>query len=110
MLAKLGSIFLYLIPIILMIGLIPFIKNDYLLAAIFASCILALLSYKREKHDVLVLCLGFVLMTFFEYVFVSTGEETFARETFLGVMPLWLPFLWGYSIVSMKRCLRILDT
>ena len=45
MLNKIRLISMYGIPIVVMIGLIPFILNDYLLTAIYILFAIALLSY-----------------------------------------------------------------
>ena len=92
-----------------MIGLIPLVKNDYLLSAIYCLCILALLFIKREKNDLLALAFGFIGITLSEIFFVSTGVETFLRNSFFGLIPLWLPFLWAYAFVTIKRVLIVLD-
>jgi len=106
---KFLSIVLYALPIAGMIGLIPLVRNDVTLTAIYVVCIAVLLSVRREKHDALALLFGFFGITLSEFFFVSTGVETFVRISFLGIMPLWLPFLWAYSFVTIKRSLRILD-
>ena len=109
MVQKSLAIVLYVIPIVLMIGLIPLVHNDYLLSFIYIAFAIALLSYKSEKNDLLALLFGLAAITASEYFFVSTGVETFVRNSFLGVMPLWLPILWAYAFVTIKRSLRILD-
>jgi hypothetical protein len=109
MLKKLWIITLYALPIIVMIGLIPLIQNDYILATIYLGFIIALLFVKKEKNDVLALIFGFVGITLSEYFFVSTGVETFLRVSLFNLMPIWLPFLWAYAFVTIKRSLRILD-
>ena len=106
---KTGVVLFYALPIVLMIGLIPLIQNDYALAGIYGACIVALLFIKREKNDLIALAFGFIGITIAESFFISTGVEVFTRQSFLGIMPLWLPFLWGYTFVTIKRCLRILD-
>lgn len=97
------------LPILLMVGLIPLISNDYMLTATYCVIIICALLYKREKNDMLALGLGFVAMIFFEYIFVSTGVETFTRNSLFGIMPLWLPFLWAYGFVVIKRSTEILN-
>ncbi len=92
-----------------MIGLIPFIQNDYLLTA--ADIIIIGISFliKKEKGDFIIMTTGFGLMILSESFFISTGVETFERQTLFGIMPLWLPFLWAYAFVVMRRSLRILE-
>lgn len=51
---------------------------------------------------------GFIIMTISEYIFISTGVETFTRNSFLGLMPLWLPFLWAYGFVLISRNVEII--
>ena len=91
-----------------MIGLIPFVQNDYVLALLYVGIIIVALALKRAPNDLLILAFGFVAMTASEYLFISTGVEMFNRNTLFGLMPLWLPFLWGYGFVAIKRSLEIL--
>lgn len=97
------------IPVLIMIALIPFVLNDYLLAGIYGLIITITLLISRKKNDLLVLFFGFFIMIFFEFLFVKTGVETFQRNSLLGVMPLWLPFVWAYSFVAIKRSIEILN-
>ncbi len=96
-------------PILLMIGLIPLITNDYVLTLMYVVIIAIAFFLRRMPQDALVLVLGFFIMILAEYLFVSTGVETFTRRTLLGVMPLWLPFLWSYGFVAIKRSVMILS-
>ncbi len=102
------SIALNLIPVVVMVGCIPLVESDLLLTAIYASIIFVALALWRKRGDATVLLFGFVAMTISEYFFIMTGVETFNRVSFLGVMPLWLPFLWAYGFVVMKRVVVIL--
>jgi hypothetical protein len=106
---KILAVVLYFIPIVIMIGLIPLISNDYVLTLIYIVFIIALMFIKSERHDWSALLLGLIGVTISEYIFISTGVEIFLRNSLFGLMPLWLPFLWSYVFVSIKRTLRILD-
>ena len=86
-----------------MIVLIPFIKNDISLTGIYIVLIAGFLIAKNEKADILFLLVGLFGLMGGEYLFISMGVETFSRKTLLGVMPLWLPFLWVFIFLSMKR-------
>lgn len=107
--SKIILIIINSLPIIGMILLIPAIKNDYILTLVYSLLIAALLSIKREPKDLLVLAFGFCIMIVSEYFFVSTGVETFTRQTLFSLMPLWLPFLWAYGFVVIKRSVLILQ-
>ena len=95
-------------PIIIMIALIPFVKNDYLLTGVYAIIITLLFIFRYEKKDYFFLIFGFIMMLVFESFFVSVGVETFNRNSLFGVMPIWLPILWAYAFVAIKRGIRIL--
>lgn len=106
---KLQRILFEVFPVILMIGLIPLIPEDFLLTITYLLIAGFSFSIKREKNDFLAYAVGFIGITISEYFFISTGVETFNRATLFGLMPLWLPFLWAYAFVVIKRSLRILD-
>ena len=73
---KAGKIFIQALPILLMIALIPYVENDYLLTAIYAGIILVALFLKRTHHDILIFCVGFVGMIVSEYFFVLSGYHS----------------------------------
>ena len=106
---KVWRILLNSLPIILMISLIYFTQNDFLLTGIYILIIAVSLIIRYEKTDSLFLIFGFIAMTIAEYIFVSIGVETFARDSLFGVMPLWLPLLWAYAFVVMKRAIEIIN-
>ncbi len=106
---KIIHIALNAIPVVLMIGLIPLVSDDYLLTGAYISIMVISCLIKREKNDFLFLVFGFTVMIVSEYFFISTGVEVFNRQSLFGVMPLWLPFLWAYAFVSIKRGLVILN-
>lgn len=108
---KFLNIFLNTIPILIMIGLIYFVENDYILTILYLLIIIiSLLFIKFNKNDIIIFSFGFLIMILFEYIFVSTGVETFVRNSLFGLMPLWLPFVWGYGFVAIKRSIKILDS
>ena len=106
---KILFIFLNTIPIMLMIVLIPSVENDYTLTGIYCAIIALSFIARYEKKDIHFLISGFFIMLFSEYLFISTGVETFKRNSLFGIMPLWLPFLWSYPFVAIKRIINILN-
>ena len=106
---KITHVFFNALPALFMLALIPLIKNDYNLLIVYIAIIIASFYVKKEKNDILVFIFGFVVMTIFENLFVKTGVETFKRNSLLGVMPLWLPLLWAYGFVAIKRAINVLD-
>ena len=97
------KILLNALPLLLMILFIPFIQSDYTLLLIYILIISILLFIKYEPKEYIYFVFGFVVITFFEWVFVSTGAEIFQRKSLFGIMPIWLPILWAYSFIAIKR-------
>ena len=92
-----------------MIALIPFVQSDYILALLYIGIIIFSLVVRYTKHDCTAFFIGLIVMTASEYLFISTGVETFVRNSLFGFMPLWLPLLWGYGFVVIKRSVSILN-
>jgi hypothetical protein len=106
---KAKKIALNALPILMMMGLIPIVADDYMLTFLYVLIISFSLWVRRTKYDITAFVVGFFLMTLAEYLFVKTGVEIFLRNTLFGVMPLWLPFLWGYGYVAMKHIVQVLS-
>lgn len=107
--SKILKILLNIAPIIIMVWFISLVKNDYILTLVYLGIIIFLFFLKREKNEYTIFIFGFFAMIFSEYIFIKTGVEKFNRNSLLGVMPLWLPFLWGYGFVVIKRCANLLN-
>ena len=106
---KIFNIILNSIPIFAMIWLITIVRDDYLLTIFYILIILISFFIKKHKGEILIFFFGFFTMIISEYIFVNTGVETFVRNSLFGLMPLWLPFLWGYGFVAIKRGIKILE-
>ena len=91
-----------------MVSLIPFFSSDVALAQVYLPITIIAFVIRREKHDFLAYAFGLVVMTAAEYFFIQTGVETFTQHSLFGVMPVWLPLLWAYAFVVIKRSLAIL--
>lgn len=102
------TIILNALPVALMIALIPVVQDDVWLSFVYILIIAIALVVKRERHDVTIFWFGFFALMASEYFFVSTGVETFVRNSLFGVMPLWLPILWGYGFVAIRRSIEAL--
>lgn len=94
---------IYMSCIASMILFIPFIRNDYILTVIYVVFIAAAFIDRRDKADYILITIGFWGLMLGEYLFIHMGVETFNRTTLFGVMPFWLPFLWTFIFLSMKR-------
>jgi hypothetical protein len=109
MMKKILAIALEATPVIIMVLLIPLVLNDYILAVLYLLITCVSFVVKREKNDIAIYFFGLVIMTISETFFLTTGVETFTRTTLFGIMPIWLPLLWAYGFVAIKRGTRILE-
>lgn len=109
MLQKYKSLILVSFPILFMIGLIPVIKNDYILTGVYIIITLIGQYLYRENHDLTIYISGFFFMIVSELFFISTGVETFERDSLFELMPIWLPFLWAYGFLVIKRAIHIIE-
>lgn len=103
------EIALNMIPILLMILFIHFVQNDYTLAIIFIIIIALALLIKYNSGEYIFFIFGFFVITFFEWVFVSMGAEIFLRRSLFSTMPIWLPILWAYAFIAVKRGIESLN-
>ena len=97
------------IPILIMLSLVYFIKDDYILAITYIFLLVGFFNVHYEKNDIKMFFLGMILMIFFELIFLNTGIEKFERTSLLNMMPIWIPLLWGYGFVVIKRISLLLN-
>lgn len=97
------------IPIGIMIGLIPVIKNDHDLLLVYVIIISIVFGLKYVKWDWLFFVFVLLMMTASESFFIFTGVEVFQRNSLFGLMPIWVPVLWAYSFVVMRRMVDLLN-
>jgi len=80
---KILDIILLIIPVLLMVILIPIILNDYSLAGIYLLIIGMFFILGYKKKDWQFFLFGLIAMTISESFFISTGVESFARNSLL---------------------------
>lgn len=104
------KIFLELIPIFIMFIFIRlFLMNNLILTSLMIITIIISLFVKYEKKEYILMIAGAVLMTLIEILFVNTGAEKFTNPLFFGI-PVWLPIIWAYGLVVMKRIVLLLNS
>jgi hypothetical protein len=98
----------YFLVIIVLVLLAALITNDYFLTLTYSLVITGTLLIKKERLDLYILAIGFTCTLIGESFFIGTGIETFTRKSLFGIMPLWLPFLWAFIFLAMKRVFWLL--
>lgn len=106
---KYSGVILGVTTIVVMIALIPFVRDDIALAGIYTLLVVFSFLINYQHGDIFIFVACAVLLFISEYFFISTGVETFVRRSLLGVMPLWLPILWGYAFVAIRRFIVALE-
>ncbi|HNW71331.1 MAG TPA: DUF2878 family protein [Candidatus Paceibacterota bacterium] len=101
--------FANMIPVVLMIWLITVIHDDYLLSLAYIFIIMTSLFIKRERKEVKLFFIGFFIIILYEFIFTNVKVETFERNSLFSLMPIWLPFLWGYCFIVIKRFIKIFN-
>lgn len=96
------------LPVFFMIALVPFVRNDFILAGLYIF-IIGISAIRYTRKDLLFLVFGFFMLLITEYFFLLTGVEVFERRSLLGVMPVWLPLLWAYIFVCIKRSVLLFE-
>ena len=92
------------IPVLLGIVLTYlFWRNSFLLTLIYLAAIAIILRIKYYSGDLFALLYGFLLGILVEVIGTSvSGYQSFTNPDFLGI-PLWLPIVWAYGLMAMKR-------
>lgn len=106
---KVKRIGLYALSVLVLIAAVPLVTNDILLLSLYFIAAAILIVLTHERNDYAAYFIGLIGISVAEFFFIQTGVETFSRAGLLGMMPVWLPFLWAYSFVVIKRSLKILD-
>ena len=97
------------LPVMVMIALIPLVRNDIVLSGVYTLFIAATLLIRQDRKDYVFLSVGMVIPTIGEILFVSTGVESFSRDILVFGIPIWLPLLWGYVFLMMRRGVTALE-
>ena len=84
-------------------------KNTFALAALFVLFSVLALWVWHEKTDLCSYVLGAVLGSVAEIICIYVGAWTYTVPSVLGI-PFWLPFLWGLTVLLMRRQVLILSS
>jgi len=101
---KISKIFLETLPVfggILLSYL--FWQNNLLLFTIYLTLTFGLIYLHKDKSEFLIFAYGVIIGIIIEVVGTSiSGYQSFTNPDFLGI-PIWLPVVWGYGFIAMKR-------
>jgi hypothetical protein len=80
-----------------------FWHNNLLLAVLYVLAIVVFLKIEYHRGDIHALIIGCIVGFAVEAIGTSVaGYQSFANPDFFGI-PMWLPIVWGYGFLFMKR-------
>lgn len=80
-----------------------FWQNNILLFIIYLILTLGLIYFRKDKIEFIIFIYGILIGAIAEVIGTQiSGYQSFANPDFAGI-PIWLPIVWGYGFVVMKR-------
>ena len=98
-----------IVALVIMIGLIPTMTDDLWLTGTYVLIAALSIWFDYQRGDVSIFIIGGAALLVSEYFFISSGVEVFVRHSLFGVMLVWLPVLWGFAFVVIRRCLTVIE-
>ena len=101
---KLSKVFIETLPILFGILLsYLFWQNNILLFIIYLVLTLGLIYFHKDKAEFVIFAYGILIGAIVEVIGTQiSGYQSFTKPD-LGGIPMWLPVVWGYGFVAMKR-------
>ena len=101
---KIAKVFIETLPILF--GILfsyLFWQNSFLLFAIYIILSVVLILWRGDNSEFTIFIYGIIIGGLVEVIGTQvSGYQSFAEPDFLGI-PIWLPIVWGYGFVAMKR-------
>jgi general stress protein CsbA len=92
-----------LLPLFVGMLIVVFIKNEWLIAVVLL-CVIGVSFYiEYHKYEWFVLVLGVLVGLVLEGVGIHFYKLQYWSEGSVWGMPVWLPILWGYGFVFIRR-------
>ena len=101
---RLSKVFIETLPIFLGILLsYLFGQNNVLLFIIYLVLTFGLIYSHKDKTEFVIFAYGILIGVIVEVVGTQvSGYQSFVKPDFGGI-PMWMPIVWGYGFVAMKR-------
>ncbi|OGF76773.1 hypothetical protein A3E62_00965 [Candidatus Giovannonibacteria bacterium RIFCSPHIGHO2_12_FULL_44_29] len=80
-----------------------FWQNSFVLFIIYIALSVVLILRHRDNSEFAIFIYGIIIGGLVEVIGTQvSGYQSFTEPDFLGI-PMWLPVVWGYGFVAMKR-------
>ncbi len=87
-----------------------FWQNSIVLLTLYLTLTLGLIYLHKDKSELIIFAYGIVIGTLVEILGTQvSGYQSFTKPDFRGI-PMWLPIVWGYGFIAMKRIGLILKS
>lgn len=108
---KFLKVFVETLPILFGILLsFLFWQNNVLLFILYIVLTAMLIYIHKDKSEFIIFAYGVVIGAIVEIIGTRvSGYQSFANPDF-GVIPMWLPIVWGYGFIAMKRIGMVLQS
>ena len=102
--SRLSKVIIETLPILFGILLsYLFWQNNVLLFIIYLVLTLGLIYFHKDKTEFSIFAYGILIGAIVEVIGTQiSGYQSFTKPDFGGI-PMWLPIVWGYGFVAMKR-------
>ncbi|MDX9970719.1 MAG: hypothetical protein RBS56_02320 [Candidatus Gracilibacteria bacterium] len=79
-----------------------FWQNNTLLTSIFVIIAVVVLTFLKNKSDILLFLIATIFFQIGEIILSRFGAWTYNNPSFLGI-PIWISLSWGFSALIIKR-------
>tara|TARA_Y100000034_G_C6870965_1_gene397651 strand:- start:808 stop:1158 length:351 start_codon:yes stop_codon:yes gene_type:complete len=87
--------------------IVKFYRNNFLLTILLIIGWIVAMKIWHDKDDIYFFVMAGILGPIGEIIAIHFGVWSYANPSFLGI-PVWLPLVWGLSIMLIKRLSEVL--
>lgn len=92
-----------ILPLFFALGVLLLIGNELLMTAVIIAIVLISFKIQYKKNEWKLFFIGLILGLSFELFGDAIYKLQTWQQTSLFGLPLWLPVLWGYGFVIIRR-------
>jgi hypothetical protein len=106
---KIKEIILELLPVIILIILLIFIRSEIGIVILVILGIIGTFLIKYQKNELYLFLFGAVIGIIFELIGNILLGQSWPEASFFSI-PIWLPLSWGYGFIIIRRTGNIIIT
>jgi 4-hydroxybenzoate polyprenyltransferase len=102
------SLLKQILPLFAALAIFLLTTNEFIVTGVIALMIVATFLIHREQGEWKVVVLGIILGIVFELAGDAVYQAQYWESATLLSIPLWLPLMWGYGFIFIRRIGNIL--